>query len=202
MMGRLFAVVPAAGHSRRMGRPKLLLDLAGKTVIRRLLDALDRPEIADRVVVIRRDDEHLRGEVAATGARIVQPDVPPPEMRQSVEAALAEIRRVHDPQPADGWLLIPADYPLISSGLLDEILAAWCRLQPDILVPVVEGRRGHPVLFSWELAAEVAAIPPECGLNWLLRKRQDHVREYQVQDRGALLDLDTPADYDALRGGS
>lgn len=196
--GQLFAVIPAAGHSRRMGRPKLLLEFGGKTVIRRLLDVLDRPEIADRIVVIRPDDEPLRVEAAAAGARIVLPGVPPPEMRESVEAALAEIRLVHDPRPEDGWLLIPADYPLISSRLLDELIAAWHCLRPGILVPVVEGRRGHPVFFSWKLAAEVAAIPPDCGLNWMVRERQDQLVEYPVADRGALLDVDTPADYRAL----
>lgn len=197
--GRLFAVIPAAGQSRRMGRPKLLLDFGGRTVIRRLLDVLDRPDVADRIVVVRPDDELLRAEVAAAGARIVQPEVPPPEMRQSVEAALAEIRRVHDLGREDGWLLIPGDHPLVSSALLDELIAAWRRMRPGILVPVAGGRRGHPVLFSWELAVEVAALPPDCGLNRLLRERQDRVRELPVADRGALLDLDTPADYEALR---
>ena len=53
---RLFAIIPAAGLSRRMGEPKLLLNLAGQTVIARLLNALDHPRMTSRSVVVRQSD--------------------------------------------------------------------------------------------------------------------------------------------------
>jgi CTP:molybdopterin cytidylyltransferase MocA len=65
---RLFAVVPAAGHSRRMGQPKLLLPLRTSSVIARMIELLLRPEIAATVVVVRPDDEPLRAAVADGGA--------------------------------------------------------------------------------------------------------------------------------------
>src|SRR5260370_12639805 len=65
---QLFAVVPAAGQSRRMGRPKLLLPLGSDTVIGRMLALLRRPEIAATIVVVRPDDELLRAAVLAGGA--------------------------------------------------------------------------------------------------------------------------------------
>ena len=57
---QLFAVVPAAGESRRMGRAKLLLPVGEKTVIARLLDVLDREDVSACVVVIRPGDESLQ----------------------------------------------------------------------------------------------------------------------------------------------
>src|SRR5260370_3045670 len=90
-MQRIFAIVPAAGHSRRMGRPKLLLPLGASTVIARMLAVLARPEIEATLVVVRPGDEPLRAAVAACGAIPLQPAVPPPEMRDSVEYALRHI---------------------------------------------------------------------------------------------------------------
>ena len=94
---RLFAVVPAAGESRRMGRPKLLLPLAGSTVIGRLLSVLARPEIVETIVVIRPGDESLRAAVEGAGATPLVPAVAPAEMRVSVEHALRHLQERHEP---------------------------------------------------------------------------------------------------------
>jgi len=196
---RLFAVVPAAGHSRRMGRPKLLLPLGEKTVIARLLDVLDRPDIAERFVVVRPDDQRLRAEVIASGATVVQPQVAPPDMRTSVSNALAEIRQRHAPSAEDGWLLTPADHPMLEPGILDRLLQRWSQSDCDILVPTFKKRRGHPVLFRWTLTDEIATIPPDKGLNWLLQLRNDDVLEVAVDDPSVVTDLDTPSDYEALK---
>ncbi|MBM81350.1 MAG: hypothetical protein CMJ78_12275 [Planctomycetaceae bacterium] len=90
---RLFAVIPAAGLSRRMGQPKLLLPLGESTVITRLLETLRVPEVTDIVIVMRRGDQDLFNEVQESGATIVQPDVDPPDMRDSVEHAIEAIRK-------------------------------------------------------------------------------------------------------------
>ncbi|MDG2360467.1 MAG: NTP transferase domain-containing protein, partial [Planctomycetaceae bacterium] len=63
----LFAIVPAAGRSRRMGQPKLVMDLGGKTVIERLLTTLSLLSVDETVVVFRRGDEELTNVIKALG---------------------------------------------------------------------------------------------------------------------------------------
>ena len=131
----LFAIVPAAGLSRRMGQPKLVMDIAGKTVIERLLTALSHPAITETVVVIRRGDEQLADAVAQLSipkVQVVQPEVDPPDMRISVEHAIKAVRARHSPQPTDGWLLIPADHPVLDVPVLDELITAWQKSSEDI----------------------------------------------------------------------
>jgi len=195
---RLFAVIPAAGRSRRMGRPKLLLPMAGKPVIARLLGALDHPAIPARVVVVRPDDEPLRAAAAAGGAHVVQPDLPPAEMRTSVELAVREIARRFAPAEADAWLLVPADHPVLEPSLIDELIAGWKSTRAQILVPTFNGRRGHPTLFRWEWAERIAEIPPDRGLDWLLEHYAGQVVEFPVSTDLILCDLDTPDDYERL----
>ena len=196
---RLFAVVPAAGHSRRMGQAKLLLPLGGRTVIRRLLDVLDRPEITERIVVLRRDDDPLWSEVSDAEATIVRPETAPPDMRSSVEQALAEIRREQSPTPDDGWMLVPGDHPMLSTTVFDTLIEHWNRHECLILVPTCKARRGHPTFFRWKLVDEAAALPRDRGLNELLRVHHQEICELPIDDRAVLTDLDTPADYEALR---
>lgn len=182
-----------------MGQPKLLLPLGGKTVLTRLLDTLDHPEIACRAVVVRQDDEDLRSEVENAGAWAIQPEEDPPEMRESVELALAAIAEKFSPRPEDGWLLVPADHPVLSSSVIDRLISTWQTTSTEVLVPSWQGRRGHPTIFSWELAGEVPLIPPDCGLNWLVRSAGISLQEVSIEDPAIFTDLDTPADYEALK---
>lgn len=183
-----------------MGRPKLTLDLGGKSVLTRLVDALSLPEIVERAIVIRKGDDDLaRLAQSLSGLTIVRPEVDPPDMRASVTCALNEIRERFAPSAADGWLLVPADHPCLNQRVLRKLLDAWTRDRPKILVPTHDGKRGHPTLFRWSLAAEIDRLPPDTGLNLLLRQHADDVVELECDEPGILTDLDTPEDYDRLR---
>lgn len=201
MTPRLIAIVPAAGLSRRMGQPKLLLDLAGRTVIERVVHALRDAGISRCLVVVRPDDVELAREVLAAGAEVVQPPENPAEMRQSVEYALREVARQtpSSTPPCDGWVLIPADHPMLNSNLVQNLVKVWSASPSRIAVPACNGRRGHPTIFPWSLAEEVYRLPPDQGLNSLLRSNPDRVLEMSVTDARVLDDLDTPEDWLRLR---
>ncbi|MEX2285444.1 MAG: NTP transferase domain-containing protein, partial [Planctomycetaceae bacterium] len=196
---RLFAVIPAAGHSRRMGQAKLLLKVGEKTVIARLLAVLDHPAITERVVVVRRDDVALESEVRAAGATLVQPAVDPPDMRTSVEQALAYIDQHHHPAPDDGWLLVPADHPMLDASVMTLLIERWLSGRDRILVPTLENKHGHPTIFRWKLAAEVSQLAANEGLNALLHRHASDVAELAVDSPAVLMDLDVPDDYAAIR---
>lgn len=183
-----------------MGQPKLLLPFRGTTVIGQMLSALVHPQIAARCIVVRHNDQNLKDQAAHHGAWVVQPEIDPPDMRTSVEYALKQIVQRFQPDPYDGWLLIPADHPLLSSVLLQEMITVWERDQPQILVPTFQGRRGHPVLFRWSMVAQIASIPADRGLNWLLERYADQVVEWPCGCADVTQDLDTPEDYQRLLG--
>lgn len=196
---KVYAVIPAAGHSRRMGQPKLLLPVGGQTVLARLLTALELPEILCRAVVLRADDTPLREEALRWGAQVVCPAVDPPDMRASVEAGLAWIRATYQPADDDAWLLMPADHPLLDRSLMARLVQHFARRRPLGLVPTHEGRRGHPLLARWETVQTLRTLPAEVGLNVWLRQHVDQIVEYPVESAAILCDLDTPADYARLR---
>ena len=84
--------------------------------------------------------------------------------------------------------------PRLSAALINQVCAS---ASGPICVPAHHGRRGHPVSFAWQLAAEVASLGPEQGVNALLLRHP--VREIAWGTEADWQDLDTPADYRRLR---
>ena len=178
-----------------MGRPKLLLRWGDTTVIGHMISLLSRREISQIIVVFRADDDDLHAAVVDRDVVAIQPDDPPPEMRDSVECALRRIAEEYSPQPDDGWLLIPADNPLLDSTVLDRLLAEWQAHPGRIIVPTHQGKRGHPTLFPWSLTPEVFQLPPDQGLNRILATRHDLIESIEIGSPAILIDLDTPDEY-------
>lgn len=198
-MARLVVIVPAAGHSRRMGQPKLLLPLGDRPVIARLVEAFDHPSVLDVLVVVRPDDTVLAEAAAAAGAVVVRAPEPPPDMKASVGWGIDEMRKRWGAGEIDGWMLVPADHPVLDADLVGRVAEAWSVNRPPVLVPTHDGRRGHPTVFGVELASEVASIPDDSGLNWLVARCGEAVEEVELDRPEVLLDLDTPEQYEALR---
>lgn len=191
--GRGFAIVPAAGRSVRMGRPKLLLPCGDETLIERVLRAWRASHVSSVVVTVHPEDHALATLCRDAGAEVVVPARPPREMKESIRLALQHAAEHCGAGPEDVWLLAPADMPELNASVIDRVLQAYDPRQPSILVPRHGGRRGHPVLFPWKLAAEVDHLGKDEGVNALLARHP--IAEIDVEDEGVLEDLDTPEDH-------
>ncbi len=192
-MSRIAGVVPAAGRSLRMGRPKSLLDAGGgRTFIERVATTLARGGCAP-VVVVLRDVNAPEGALARrVGARVVANPSPEEGPVASVRCALRAL-----PAGVGGIAVLPVDHPLVEPTTIEELIAAFdADAEPDAVVPTYQGRRGHPVLLRSTLFAEIMEDDLAEGLRTVLRRDPARVRELAVDDPGVLADLDTP---DALR---
>jgi molybdenum cofactor cytidylyltransferase len=188
------AIVPAAGRSVRMGRPKLLMEFDGEPLIRRVVAAL-RDGGADRVVVVSPADvpeaPAIAAEAAAAGAEVLVPESQPAEMRDSVELALAVLDA--DPRPTS-VLLTPGDVPGITAGLVARLLEA-ARSRPDrLVIPTHAGRHGHPIVLPWDVAVRIRDLPEDAGVNRLVDGHRDDLLEVPSTASGEFDDLDTPED--------
>ncbi|MBC7817012.1 MAG: NTP transferase domain-containing protein, partial [Planctomycetaceae bacterium] len=174
-----------------MGTSKLQLPWQGTTVIEHLIGTLTRSDIAAVVIVIRPDDHALRDVLKRTSAVAVIADHEPPDMRDSVETGLQAIRERFAPTNDDGWLLIPADHPLLEPEVLDGLLTRWSQGDCEALLPTLGERRGHPTLLRWSLAARIEQLPKDVGVNTLLRSSPSLVTEWLTDRESVLADLDT-----------
>ncbi|HWG43034.1 MAG TPA: nucleotidyltransferase family protein [Gemmataceae bacterium] len=197
-----FAVLPAAGKSIRMGRPKLVLPLGDRTILEHVVAALRQAEVEHILVVIGPHVPELAVLAEDAGALVCQLAEETADMRMTVEHGLHWLEERFQPQPNDGWLLVPADHPTLDPGVVRQLDQAR-RTYPErsIFLPTFQGRRGHPLLLSWRHAEEIRAQPAGQGLNIYVRQRAADTLEVPVEMEAILWDLDTPEDYERLRRG-
>jgi molybdenum cofactor cytidylyltransferase len=191
------AVVPAAGRSERMGRPKLILPVRGTPLIARVVAAL-REGGAGRVVVVAPPlAEPGSGRLVETaggqGAEVVVAGRPPLDMRASVELGLAHLAK--GPEPS-AILLTPGDLPGLNRMAVARVIEAAAQFPGRIILPRHAGKRCHPLLLPWGLASEITRLPAGVGVNALLADHPDEIVSVEVDDPAILKDLDTPADYE------
>lgn len=195
---QFFAIIPAAGRSTRMGTPKLLLPWQSGTIIELVLEAWRSSSVGHVLVVVDPADLKLAEICRGAGADVIVAGSSPPDMKASVLVGLNDVEQRFAPTGDDAWLVAPADIPALSARVIDRLLtehraAIRSQYPTEILVPVHAGRRGHPVLFPWNLAAEVGRLQENAGINQLLDRFS--VREIDGPAAAIAQDIDTPDDY-------
>ncbi len=197
---RTLALIPAAGQSTRMGRPKLALPLGRRTVLEHVVHAFTAAGVERILIVLAPHTQELAALAEGAGADVLLLPEPTPDMRATLERGLDWIEKTWQPDPDAGWFLSPADQPALVPAVIRQVRDLWDRAAPaDVLVPTFQGRRGHPALVGWNQVAAIRALAPGLGLNRYFRQPGVRVREVPVDCADILIDLDTPEDYERLR---
>ncbi|MGB2645836.1 MAG: nucleotidyltransferase family protein [Candidatus Acidiferrum sp.] len=183
----LAAVILSGGASRRMGSPKALLSYQGRPFLEHLLDVARHSKIGARRVVLGADAEPISKEIKLTPDEIVVNEDWEKGQLSSIHSALRSL-----PAQTDGIVLFLIDHPLISSALVDELIETFYSSGKQIVLPVYEGRRGHPVLFSSALYEELMEAPLETGARSVVWAHADQVQIVQTNEEGCVLNLNDP----------
>lgn len=196
---KVAAVILAAGKSSRMGGPnKLVAVLNGKKLVRIVAEQALASKARPVIVVTG----HQRAEVEAALQGLDVTFVPNEKfadgLSTSVKAGIAAV-----PKQVDGAVICLGDMPLVDAALIDRLIAAFA---PDsgslIALPVSDGRRGNPVLWSRRFFDELMTLEGDVGARALLERHSELVAEVPVDGASAFLDIDTPETLDAVRRGS
>ncbi len=185
------AILLAAGKSRRMGTSKQLLPLGDTTVIGCCLESLWTGGVGDIIVVVSPEGAEVAEEARRFPVRIVVNEEPGGDMSSSVRSG-----RDNLPSDCSSVLIALSDCPLVQPSSVQALLSAGAGKLSSIVIPVYEGRRGHPVLFPRTILGE---LTDDLTLRDLVRKDPGRVAELPIDDSGVLLDMDTPVDYQRLK---
>jgi molybdenum cofactor cytidylyltransferase len=189
----IWAVILAAGESRRMGTQKMLLPFGETTVV----GAVVRTALASRadgvLVVVGADGQAVRREVEPRGVGFAVNGNFELGMLSSVQAGLRAL-----PAGATAAVILLGDQPFLAAGVVNEVIAGYKEGRKGIVIPAFQGRRGHPVLVDLKFRDEILAIDPAEGLRRLMRDHPGEILVVEVGDSNILRDLDTPEDYAGL----
>jgi molybdenum cofactor cytidylyltransferase len=193
----LAAVILSGGASRRMGSPKALLPYQGRPFLEHLLDVTALPEIGVRRVVLGADAEPIAKAVRLKPEEIVINDDWEKGQLSSIQAALRSL-----PPGTAGMVLCLIDHPLISVELVRELIEQFHASGKAIALPVYEGRRGHPVIFSSTLYDELLRAPLETGARAVVWAHPGEVAELRTNEEGCVLNLNDPETLRKELGGA
>ena len=187
---RVAGVVLAAGESRRMGQLKALLPFGSRTVIEQVLQPLLSADLAEVAIVLGHRADEIAAVLEPLPVRLLYNADYRLGMTSSVQAAL----RALDPVP-DAYLLALVDQPQIGLPVIRQLLAAHARTCKGLVIPVFQGKRGHPLLLAAAYRPAVLALAPDQGLNVVTRGYPHDTLELPIASDDILRDMDYREEY-------
>jgi len=182
------AIVLAAGRSRRMGEPKMLLPWGDTTVLEHVIHTLVSAGLEEILVITGGDRDRVEDLVQGSARAIFNPGYKRGEMLSSLQVGLREASGV-------ATLVVLGDQPQVQKSSLELVLEVFINSGSSIIVPSYNMRRGHPWLISKKHWAEIIKMGSGDSLRNFLNHHTDEIHYVNVDDPGVLQDLDTPADY-------
>ncbi len=192
------AIVLAAGESKRMGQPKMLLPWGDETVLGRVLSVIKSAQIENILVVTGGAREQVEGIANIYDApTIFNPEFARGEMLSSIQAGLKYLSSPLDVGRAEegATLICLGDQPQVEERSVRLIIEEYERTHDSLIVPSYHMRRGHPWLIGKEWWAEILSMQaPESPREFLNRHSND-IHYVNIDSPTILADLDTPEDY-------
>jgi molybdenum cofactor cytidylyltransferase len=184
------AIILAAGQSKRMGRPKMILPWGETTVLGQVIATFKAAGVEDILVVIGGDGELLEASLDDSVRTVFNPDYANGEMLSSIQAGLAELK-----PEVEAALIGLGDQPQVRERSVQSVLEEYTQSKASLIVPSFQMRRGHPWLVARQHWEEIQSMHfPESPRAFLNRHTNDNCY-VEVDDSGILKDLDTPEDY-------
>jgi len=185
-----WAVILAAGSSRRMGTQKLLLPFGASTMIETVVDHVLSSTIKNIMVVLGPDPEKVKEVLAQKPIKFCHNQDHEEGMLSSVICGFRAL-----PDEAEAALIYLGDQPGIPAEVTDRVIEAYDDDLFGIVIPVYDHRRGHPLLVDMKYRSEIEKLDLEQGLRALRHQFPEDVLEVEVNEPGILVDIDTREDY-------
>lgn len=194
---RLAVLLLAAGEGSRLGsKPKCLLKKNGKTLLECILEAV-RPLVPVEFVMligfhaqeIETAFAQLQGELSSL-VTVVRNPTPELGQHSSIRLGLESLQ-----SRFDALLICLSDQPEITSLEIAELVKAFEEKASDkqVVLPMVNGQRGNPVIFSWQAIQNILA-QSNMVCRAYMDSHPDQVQLFYSSNEAYLIDVDTPQD--------
>jgi molybdenum cofactor cytidylyltransferase len=189
-MTGIWAIVLAAGESKRMGSPKMLLPWMEKTIIEQVVENVLSSDVSGVVLVLGAESDSIKRVTSRYDVVHCHNADYKSGMLSSVRCGLTAL-----PDDCKAVVVMPGDQPMIGAGEINRVIAARMESGKGIAMPAYRGRRGHPLLIESRYIEEVMALPENEGLRALAARYPGDVFEVKTDDPSVLRDIDTQDDY-------
>jgi len=189
-MSDIWAIILAAGESRRMGVPKMLLPFNGSTMIETVIRNVTHSNVSKILVVLGEEKDAIYDKIGKLNLTCCYNENYKEGMLSSVQCGLKNL-----PPLCKASLVFQGDQPLIPSETINAVIKAYASSEKGIVIPVYEKKRGHPILIDMKYRNDIDNLSPGDGLRSLSYMFPADVLEVDTNESGILRDFDTYEQY-------
>ena len=186
------AIVLAAGLSRRMGRPKLLLEFKGRPVIRHAVERVIAAGLHPVLVVTGAEHDALARALAGLEVHLAVNPTPESGQGSSVGVGVSAL-----PAGTDAVLIALGDQPGVPAEVIPALIEALKQPGKAIAAPRYADGLGNPVLFGSSVFQELLALGGDRGARSVIERDPSRLAVVEVASPMPR-DIDTPEDYETL----
>ena len=180
-------ILLAAGQSRRFGANKLLHPVSDDTPMLIVSAKKLASVLPGSIIVINQELAAYTTQLEELGLEVVINEDSKRGMGSSISCGIRASENAHE--DISGWLILLADMPYIKPDTI-LLLAEKIQNGADIVAPVFEQQRGHPVGFSDRYLSELIALDEDVGARNIINSRQNNLVLVTVSDDGVIKDID------------
>lgn len=191
---RIGGLLLAAGGSRRLGRPKQLLEFQGMTLLRRSAEAIVESECSPSVVVLGAEVEGSKSEIEDLEVSLAVNENWAIGMSSSIRVGL---EKLFDIEPEiDAVMITLCDQPFVTAEMIMLFIEAFKQKRVAIVAAQYNSVLGVPALFSREMLGPLSEVEGDKGARDLIRQTES---TFAIDLPEAAIDIDTIQDLDDFK---
>ena len=187
------AIVLAAGCATRMGCQKVLLELRGRSLVQRVVDAALGSRATRTIVVVGHEAGPVTDDLAGRPVTVVVNPVYATGMSTSLQAGVLAAGA------CDAAVFLLGDQPYVTATLIDQLIDGFAETRKAVVRPMVGTRPANPVLLSAALFPEILEQRGDVGGREIVERHPAEVCLVPLDDPTLVLDIDSREDYEAAR---
>jgi len=195
-MIRISGILLAAGESKRMGKPKLLLNLGKSNIINTTIENLLKSKIFELILVLGHEAQKLERSLSSQDKRIklVTNKNYKEGMSTSIKCGVLTASK-----DSEAFLIALGDQPLISPKIINRLIEKYQTSGLGIVTVMHQSLRGHPVIISKKYVQEMLSLNGDIGARDLLKKHLDDTASINIESSEEFFDIDRTQDYEELK---
>ena len=187
-------LILAAGQGKRLGAVKPLMAADHAVLLDRVVKQYRKAKLDELIVVLGHDARQIVQRIPLNGIKIIINSEHRVGLSSSIQRGLA-----HVSSRFDAVMIGSGGMPLVTSKTIDTLIAEYNKSKKGIVVPVHDGKHGHPIIVDMKYLETMLELRGDAGPKAMLDTHANDVHEVSVDTDEVLIEIDTREIWEKFR---